>query len=344
VPTNYAGNRAATQSPSAAPGIGIAPTVVIPNDGESLNVASIAQALKVLADYSAFETYELGGRNGPQWGDGSDGDVTISIDTTLTRPWFYNNLTINAAQLKPQGFWVRVKDTLTINASGGIQDSGLAAVLRTALPVSTTRAYNWVGKVGATGLTSAGIGPNAAVMGASPNFMIGGFGGQGGNASGGAGGGSGGFGAIGSRHDVLGALLAGGTMVGADAAGIHYSQLITGGGGGGAGATQDGSNQGGGGGEGGGVVFVAARRIIINGTHGGAAMAAVGGIGGTPSGANGGNGGGGGGGFVGVLCSTYSGEALTSACIAGGAVGTGGVATGASGGNAGAFKVFILGS
>jgi len=30
------------------------------------------------------------------FGDGSDGDVTITGDTTLTRDMYYHNLTINA--------------------------------------------------------------------------------------------------------------------------------------------------------------------------------------------------------------------------------------------------------
>ena len=50
------------------------------------------------------------------FGDGSDGDVTISGNTTLTRDMFYNNLTVNAGiTLNTGGYRVFVKETLTNN-------------------------------------------------------------------------------------------------------------------------------------------------------------------------------------------------------------------------------------
>lgn len=52
--TNYTPDPAATQSPSAAPLPEGAPTVVLPADGDPANAASIAQALKVLADHEAW--------------------------------------------------------------------------------------------------------------------------------------------------------------------------------------------------------------------------------------------------------------------------------------------------
>ncbi len=51
--TNYTGNPTATEAPSAAPGGGVYPIVVIPDDGDALNAASVAQGYKVLADFSA---------------------------------------------------------------------------------------------------------------------------------------------------------------------------------------------------------------------------------------------------------------------------------------------------
>lgn len=50
------------------------------------------------------------------FGDGSDGDVTISSNVTLTRDMYYNNLTINATRvLSPDGYKIYVKWTLTNN-------------------------------------------------------------------------------------------------------------------------------------------------------------------------------------------------------------------------------------
>lgn len=44
------------------------------------------------------------------FGDGSDGDVTISSNTNLIRDMFYNNLTVNTGiVLNPSGFAIYVK-------------------------------------------------------------------------------------------------------------------------------------------------------------------------------------------------------------------------------------------
>lgn len=54
------------------------------------------------------------------FGDGSDGDVTISSDTTLTRDMFYNNLTVDAGfTLNTGGYRIFVKGTLTNNGTIG---------------------------------------------------------------------------------------------------------------------------------------------------------------------------------------------------------------------------------
>lgn len=50
------------------------------------------------------------------YGDGSDGDVTISTNTTLARDMYYNNLTINSTiVLNPNGYRIYVAWTLTNN-------------------------------------------------------------------------------------------------------------------------------------------------------------------------------------------------------------------------------------
>lgn len=62
------------------------------------------------------------------FGDASDGDVTISAFTTLSREMHYNNLTITSAgQLKPNGCRIFVRGTLTIDAGGSIDDDGFSA-------------------------------------------------------------------------------------------------------------------------------------------------------------------------------------------------------------------------
>lgn len=51
------------------------------------------------------------------FGDGSDGDVTISSPTTLTRDMYYNNLTVNST-LTTNGYRIYVKNT--INGTGTV--------------------------------------------------------------------------------------------------------------------------------------------------------------------------------------------------------------------------------
>src|SRR3990167_7963392 len=60
------------------------------------------------------------------FGDGSDGDVTISGNTTLTRNMYYNNLTVDSTfTLDPGNCCIFVKGTCTIN--GAIAATGNAA-------------------------------------------------------------------------------------------------------------------------------------------------------------------------------------------------------------------------
>lgn len=57
------------------------------------------------------------------FGDGSDGDVIISVNTSLYRDMYYNNLTINnGIILNPNGYRIYVKGTL--NGSGKIARNG----------------------------------------------------------------------------------------------------------------------------------------------------------------------------------------------------------------------------
>lgn len=63
--------------------------------------------------------------NQPNFGDGSDGDVTISSNTSLSSDMFYNNLTVNAGfTLNPNGYRIFVKGTLTVNSTGIVARDG----------------------------------------------------------------------------------------------------------------------------------------------------------------------------------------------------------------------------
>ncbi|RYX79966.1 hypothetical protein EON83_30540, partial [bacterium] len=122
------------------------------------------------------------------WGDGSDGDVTILTNTTLTRNTYYNNLTVsNGATLVPNGYKVFVKGTLTVDAGGTIQRNG-----NSGQSASGTAAGVAAGAIGATALgggAAGGIGNAGGISdGATPSGApgastgMGGTGGDGGNS------------------------------------------------------------------------------------------------------------------------------------------------------------------
>ena len=151
-------------------------------------------------------------------GDGSDGNVTISSPTTLTRDMFYNDLTVNDT-LTTGGFMIRVKGTLSGNgaikypdgnngSNGGNGSSGGGAVGGGGgggggSAVSTGRFANTAGQSGAGGGNGA---PNSGGDGGTGtsstksvgvNGVAGGAGGHGssysnGSAAAGGGGSSGG--------------------------------------------------------------------------------------------------------------------------------------------------------
>jgi hypothetical protein len=59
------------------------------------------------------------------FGDGSDGDVVISSNTTLTADMYYDDLTINdGIELSPNGYKIFVRGTLTFLGTGKIQAVG----------------------------------------------------------------------------------------------------------------------------------------------------------------------------------------------------------------------------
>lgn len=246
----------------------------------------------------------------PRWwelyGDGSDGDVTLSGAVTLTRSMFYRNLTLAAdAVVTTAGFAIHVRDRLTLPDSRS-----------TALPVFEAAA----GATGDTTAQVAGFGGFGAQYFGSPPGNPAGVGDGGGGAItyrlGGAGG-DGGSGQSVAGVDFWNFGASGGTGGGgrtlpawlgpADIEAVVGGGAAGGGGGGGADSSGGFSTGGAGGnsGAGGSIVRIHARIIdggawagaplLLARAHGGAGSA---GAIGTSGGGQGGDGGGGGGGAL----------------------------------------------
>lgn len=308
----------------------------------------------------------------PFFGDGSDGDVTISGATTLTRDMYYNNLTINTGQeLKPNGFRIFVRNILTFvgtgkisgyggnanNGTNGVSDSagqggggGIQANTAGTLPASGTS-----GKGGEGNQNTGGYVPYNGVAGSSSTkAIISANGATGGAATESAGD----AGAIGTNtgtpvnplktyFDVYDLLdLNDNTIVRMD---INAGSGSGGGGRFGVGPNYSAGGGGGGGGAPGGIIWVAAFKIItVDGNyyidvHGG-----NGGNGGNGASQGvGGSGGGGGNGGVAIIIYQEKTGTGTVNIVAGtkGLKGTGGDANGNDGvdGTVGeSYEIIIL--
>jgi len=258
------------------------------------------------------------------FGDGSDGDVVIAVNTTLARDMSYNNLAINGGvTLSTAGFVIRVRGTLlnngTIACSGGAGGNGVGFPLGTGgagglAPYVTVTAKDYIGHPnnGGAGASAAASGGNngaggvagsAAVPGDYSSFHL----------WSGSGGGGGGNHALVAVAGGLGGSVFVGRTAGAGGAGIGAGDDQLGGGGGGAGA---------------GVLLIYA--FVINNAGSILARGGAGGNGINGGGGNfSGNGGGGGGGSIIILYRTAT--ALGTRTVTGGAAGVGG-----NGGAAGA--------
>lgn len=272
------------------------------------------------------------------FGDGSDGDVTISSNTSNSTVKSYNNLTINAGQTltfdgtkKKQ--IIRVKGTLTVsgtievNEQGGNKGGGQAG-----------------GGAGDSGSSSQYGGGGGNGGNADPPYNADIAGAAGGSASTGgtnssgqvnSGGGSGGTGNTTSPQITAGLQNFSNWE---DARDLLFSQeLIYGsGGGGGAGGGGGGGNgsgaggSGGNGGNGGGCLYIQAKTIIINsggvissnGANGSNGSNGSNGASHTGGGSGGGGGAGGSGGFIGIIYETITNNG--SITVNGGTGGTGG--------------------
>lgn len=103
----------------------VAETLVDEGAGASMTLTAV-KANKVLRLSAAGTLPSTGGLGIISlFGNGSDGDVTISTNTNLTRDMYYNNLTINTGiTLNPSGYRIFVKNTLTTNGTGKIARNG----------------------------------------------------------------------------------------------------------------------------------------------------------------------------------------------------------------------------
>lgn len=241
------------------------------------------------------------------FGDGSDGNVTISSGvTTLSRDMFYNSLTINGSgQLFTNNYKVFIKNYLDITAAGvaAINNNGsngtngtngasggAGATAPTANPSGTLAANSQPGN-GGNG--SANNGSNGTAAGA----LVGNGGGQNGSGAGGAGGTGTAGGAGGSTSPTVLLVQRYETNF------LRGISLLGGGGsaGGGGGGGGDGTFVGGGGGSGGmgaGALIIYANNIIKSASTAASAIQAIGGLGGNggngdPAGSTGGGGAGG---------------------------------------------------
>lgn len=296
------------------------------------------------------------------YGDGSDGNVTVSGSVTLSRDMYYSNLTMVAgAALDCRGYRIFVANVLDLTAApaGAIRANGGAG----GNGGNGSASAGAAGTAGATASSvSVGVGAAGLVGPAAPNAGSGGAGSNGsngGNGGVGASSGASGAGSASAGH----ASLTGGAVT---AWSVHrvlsnayltttdnVTTLTAGGASGGSGSPGSGDNtnwggSGGGSGAGGSIVQIYAR--FVNRGVGTAigAIQAKGGAGGSGGSATvgscggGGGGGGAGGGWVYLVCETLQGASATNAIdVTGGSGGAGGAGVsstfhGGGGGGSGA--------
>ena len=286
-------------------------------------------------------------------GTGEDGDVTISGTTTLARNTFYNNLTITGTGvLRPVGFSVYVKGTLTIDPGGVIDriggDGGGGGNTGTAGAAGAAVTQNefggsTAGGAGAAGTTGAGV-QAVNVPGATAYTSVqagsGGFGGNGASAGGIRRNGSSSTYRPNNMIPFFPGYLSGTSVKTA-------SQSAPGGSSGGGSGAQSGGG-GGGGGSGGGGLIIFCDSLDNQGTI--SVAGGNGGNGGSPTTGNCGGGGGGGGGTGGaifIICKRVIN--LGTLNIDGGSGGTGGSGSGGGtsgesglAGSSGKYRVYEL--
>ncbi len=311
---SVAGTMAAT--PPSAPSF----TQIVANGSNSASNADL-----ILLFQSAPSIPEI--PNIQAFGDGSDGNVTVSAPLTLTRDMYYANLTISAgAAITPAGFRIFVSGILDITAAPAgwlINKGGNAsgATAGAAAPAAT---------IGGSGAGGAGLSSGANAVGS-----VGIAGDEGG--SGGNGGRSGGSASTGGATSSTGFVIKRWAVEL-----LRGIALVLGGTGGTGGTTGVAGSVSGGGGGGGGIIYIAANTINRGGSTTAAGVQATGGNGAAGNNVGGGTGpgggGGGGGGWIYVIYKSLTGSTATNLFQAsGGTGGNGGNAstTGGTGGTGG---------
>jgi hypothetical protein len=266
--------------------------------------------------------------------DGSDGNITLTTNTTLTRNMYYNNLTINSGvTLTTAGYIVYVLGTLTgVDATSIINDPANNASGSVAGAVRGSSRPLGSGSAGtAGGVTGSGAGGNATISNAGQFF--GGETGLGGAGVGAAGSNAGSTG-ISSTYGGPGQIWDSLTWQSftlrastTSPSGPTFQLLLSGRGGTGGGG---GTGAGGGGGAGGNIIAIFCR--FIAGTL---TITANGGNGANGAGAGCGGGGGGGGGVVLITTETTDPTTVATINIASGNPGSAGGAGGSNGNNGG---------
>lgn len=268
------------------------------------------------------------------YGDGNDGDMIISGNTTLAQDIYPGLLTIQAGIiLDTAGFRIVAKKGV-VNF-GTIRCNGANAVGPVAGAGGVAGSMGG-GGLGATGTNAAGANAVSLNVDATP-----GYGGRGGDGGAGATGAGGNGAAIRSnpnsrvrprRFETISLM---GDIDNLIANGVVRFQ---GGGGGGSGSGNGGANTGGGGGGGGGIIMIITP-ILFNDPA--ASIQARGGNGGNAASGNSGGGGGGGGGIIATITATIRDRGVrdNSGGAAGTATGTG--VAGSAGNNGRMFNLKI---
>lgn len=318
------------------------------NSGSSKVVVVTGSNNKIDGNFVDVGTLDMG------FGNGSDGDFTVSTSTTLTRDMFYDNLVINGT-LIPAGYRIFAKTS--ISGSGSVIATGTpgtSAVTITGGAGGTTTVVGFFrNSAGGNGGTApqnvdcqSGMAGTSTSAGVSFNALTSNAGTTGGGSAGACGGGIG-FGGSGGTVTATATSTKYGVTYYQTVSFVHTSLSTStlliwsgaGGSGGGSGglscsSTCNGSSAraggGGGGGSSGQIVFMASKSITgtfsvdVSGGNGG--NGAAGTSDGDTTGGTGGGGGGGQGGTVIFLYNTklYTGTRTTS----GGTGGTGNTTAG----------------
>ena len=266
---------------------------------------------------------------GPTQGDWSDGNVTISAPTSLTRDMYYQALVVQTGQvLTTNGFRIYA-DSIDLQGTGKIDFSGGNA----AGAVAGLGAFA-SGNDGTLGNGTDGGAGQSATLGSGdkaglPGVAGSGFGNESGTGGTGGIGGAGGGGVGGARNvetPAWGGVRAQPACYSGIAAGAGGTAALAGGTGGGSGSAKGdiaGSTSGAGGG-GGGPMVVACRVLMGSGT-----ISSLGGNGGNATAGNGGGGAGGGGGPI--ILATYDKSSFSGSVVTTGGTGGAGIGTGTAG-------------